>query len=90
MIVLRFDQVAYSLSAAANPLSWAGPDENTDLRLGLPGFCDAPDLEIVDLPAKKKVRRGPSKHVFSCDSVYDQQGVELEEPYRARNDVFEI
>ncbi|KAI8571285.1 hypothetical protein RHMOL_Rhmol01G0107500 [Rhododendron molle] len=74
----------------ANPLSWAGPDENTDLRLGLPGFCDAPDSEIVDLPAKKKVRRGPSKHVFSCDSVYDQQGLELEEPYQARNDVFEI
>lgn len=74
------------MSAAANPLAWAGPD----LRLGLPGFCDAPDSEILDLPAKKKVRRGPSKDIFGCDSAYDQQGVELEEPYQARHGAFEL
>ncbi|GFZ21801.1 methyl-CPG-binding domain protein 02 [Actinidia rufa] len=37
--------------SAVNPLSWVGPDENTDLRLGLPGLSTPfPDSE----PAKKK------------------------------------
>jgi len=76
--------------ADVNPLSWAGPDENTALRLGLPGFSEAPDSKILDISAKKKARQGSSKHVFSSDSVYNQQGVELEEPYQTRNGAFEL
>ena len=66
------------MPAAVNPLSWVGPDENTDLRLGLPGLSTPfPDSE----PAKKKVRKTPSKHKWCLD----EQGVKVEEPYRSTN-----
>ncbi|PSS01586.1 Methyl-CpG-binding domain-containing protein [Actinidia chinensis var. chinensis] len=69
--------------SAVNPLSWAGPDENTDLRLGLPGLSSPlPDSE----PAKKKARRKtPSKQNCTSNSVYDEHGVKVEEPYWPTN-----
>ncbi|PSR85222.1 Methyl-CpG-binding domain-containing protein [Actinidia chinensis var. chinensis] len=68
--------------SGVNPLSWVGPDENTDMRLGLPGLSTPfPDSE----PAKKKVRKTPSKHNCTSNSVYNEQGVKVEEPYRSTN-----
>ncbi|GMP47210.1 hypothetical protein CsSME_00015069 [Camellia sinensis var. sinensis] len=58
-------------SSDVNPLAWAGPDENTDLRLGGPGLStplsEAPP-EHINRPEKKRARIAPSSKDKMCSN----------------------
>nr|URX64913.1 methyl-CpG-binding domain protein [Camellia sinensis] len=59
-------------SSDVNPLAWAGPDENTDLRLGGPGLStplsEAPPSEHINRPEKKRARIAPSSKDKMCSN----------------------
>ncbi|KAL6985021.1 methyl-CpG-binding domain-containing protein [Sarracenia purpurea var. burkii] len=65
-----------------NPLAWAVPDRNTDLRLGGPGLptplIAEPPPKPTHWPTKKR-----SKGNFTNSSVYDKHKVKVEEPFQS-------
>ncbi|XAR63767.1 hypothetical protein NMG60_11023833 [Bertholletia excelsa] len=73
----------------ANPLAWAGPNENTVLRLGGPGLSppllEAPPSAPTTQPAKKKAKRTPTKEISGDGSTYDQPNIKMQNPFQARS-----
>ncbi|KAJ0030782.1 hypothetical protein Pint_13936 [Pistacia integerrima] len=71
-----------------NPLSWAGPDNGTNLQLGRPALppppFDALVYDPVPRPAKQ-AKRTPSKQLYSNTVMCNQQQVTVEEPGQSRN-----
>ncbi|KAI4377201.1 hypothetical protein MLD38_014870 [Melastoma candidum] len=70
----------------AKALTWAGPDNSTQLHLGPPGLpsCHAEaEAAVIDdgaTPAKKRLRKNLLRQTFSCDSMDVQQDASLLEP----------
>lgn len=62
-------------ASRVNPIAWAGPEENTDLQLGMPRlsapYFEAPIFDPVNQSAKK-ARKTPSKQRCNFDYVYKQ------------------
>lgn len=61
-----------------NPIAWAGPEENTDLQLGMPGlsapYFEAPIFDPVNRSAKK-ARTTPTKRRHNFDFMFKQHQV---------------
>ncbi|PSS36366.1 Methyl-CpG-binding domain-containing protein [Actinidia chinensis var. chinensis] len=74
-----------------NPLAWAGPDENTDLRFGGPRLStpliEAAPSKPINPPAKKRARSTSRR---SNNAAYDQHKVKVEEPFQSRNGALDL